>query len=285
MITITSEKLPVHLLFDHSPDPKIQFAWLGQAGFIIRYRGTRIMIDPYLSDSLADKYKNSKFPHTRMMPSPIHPKDVRPLDYVLCSHRHSDLMDPGTLPVLAKNNPDCRFIVPRAEIRIARERGIPDGQLIDANVGDNISLRSESIHLEIVASAHESIETDENGDHRYLGFVINFGDLIIYHSGDGVPYEGLAELLAQHGPDIAFLPVNGRDEFRRRNGFPGNFTFDESIELCLSAGIPIIVAHHFGMFDFNTISQQDIDKKLKNIPGKVQCIIPKSEYLYSIQTN
>ena len=242
------------------------------------------MIDPYLSDSLAEKYKNSKFPHTRMMPSPIHPEDVRPLDYVLCSHRHSDHMDPGTLPFLAKNNPDCRFIVPRAEIRIARERGIPHDQLIPANVGENISLQ-ESIHLEIVASAHESIETDENGNHRYLGFVINFGDLIIYHSGDGVPYKGLAEFLAQHSPDIAFLPVNGRDELRQRNGFAGNFTFDESIELCLSAGIPIIVAHHFGMFDFNTISQQEIDKKLKNIPGQLQCIIPESEFLYAIQMN
>lgn len=243
------------------------------------------MIDPYLSDSLADKYKNHKFPHTRMMPVPINPQDVRLLDYVLCSHRHSDHMDPGTLPVLAKNNPDCGFIVPRAEIQTAQARGVPHDQLITVNAGDNFSLRPEKIHLEIIASAHETIETDDNGDHRYLGFVINFGDLIIYHSGDGVPYEGLAELLTQHKPDIALLPVNGRDEFRRSNGVPGNFTFDESIELCLSAGIPIMVAHHFGMFDFNTISQQEINEKLDTIPKGIQCIIPKIDYLYSVLPN
>ena len=32
-------------------------AWLGQAGFALRFGGMRMLIDPYLSNSLAEKYR------------------------------------------------------------------------------------------------------------------------------------------------------------------------------------------------------------------------------------
>ena len=44
------------------PQPGI--SWLGQAGFLIRWREFRLVIDPYLSDSLATKYRGTRFPHT-----------------------------------------------------------------------------------------------------------------------------------------------------------------------------------------------------------------------------
>ena len=30
--------------------------WLGQSGFLLQWKGNRILIDPYLSDSLTKKY-------------------------------------------------------------------------------------------------------------------------------------------------------------------------------------------------------------------------------------
>ena len=52
--------------------------WLGQAGFAVRYGGRSFLIDPYLSNSLAEKYKDAEFKHVRMMPAPIDPEaDVR----------------------------------------------------------------------------------------------------------------------------------------------------------------------------------------------------------------
>jgi len=94
------------------------------------------MIDPYLSDSLADKYKGKEFPHIRMAPPPIRPKEINKLDFVLCTHRHSDHMDPGTLPVLAKNNRGCLFIIPRSEQKAAIERGIPLTQIRPINADE-----------------------------------------------------------------------------------------------------------------------------------------------------
>jgi len=57
------------------------------------------LIDPYLSDFLAEKYQGAEFPHLRMMQAPIEPSRLADLDWVFCTHRHSDHMDPGTLPI------------------------------------------------------------------------------------------------------------------------------------------------------------------------------------------
>ena len=40
--------------------------WLGQSGFLLQWKGKRILIDPYLSDSLTKKYLLTDKPHTRM---------------------------------------------------------------------------------------------------------------------------------------------------------------------------------------------------------------------------
>jgi L-ascorbate metabolism protein UlaG (beta-lactamase superfamily) len=53
-------------------EPKgLKLFWLGQAGFLVVAGDLRIVIDPYLSDSLSQKYAGQKFPHQRMMQSPI----------------------------------------------------------------------------------------------------------------------------------------------------------------------------------------------------------------------
>ena len=53
------------------PGDGVSLYWLGQAGFVIDAHGERIVIDPYLSDSLAVKYRNAAFSHERMAPAPL----------------------------------------------------------------------------------------------------------------------------------------------------------------------------------------------------------------------
>ena len=99
--------------------------WLGQAGFLVQAGGRTLLVDPYLSDYLARKYAGKLHPHIRMMPSPLPPARARGIDLVLCTHRHSDHMDPGTLPPVAGLNPGCLFVVPRAVRWRAVEIGLP----------------------------------------------------------------------------------------------------------------------------------------------------------------
>ena len=46
----------------------MSFWWLGQAGFSFLIGEKRILIDPYLSDSLAKKYKDREFLEMVLLP-------------------------------------------------------------------------------------------------------------------------------------------------------------------------------------------------------------------------
>lgn len=95
-------------------DPAVLVYWLGQAGFVFQAGGRRLLIDPYLSDTLADKYRGSATPHERMASPPIGLHGLGKVDLILATHHHTDHMDPGTLSPLAQAQPSLRFVVPRA---------------------------------------------------------------------------------------------------------------------------------------------------------------------------
>ncbi|MEM1288139.1 MAG: MBL fold metallo-hydrolase [Pseudomonadota bacterium] len=233
--------------------------WLGQAGFWIDTGQHRILIDPYLSDSLAKKYDGQLNDHKRMAPPPVLPTDLPEPDLVLITHAHTDHMDPETLGPLTERFPEVQLVVPLATVALARERTGGRGQI--TAVSDGVSVEPlQGLKIDVLPAAHETLERDGDGNGVFLGYGINSAGLSIYHSGDCVPFEGLDPLVKELDAAVALLPVNGRDETRRQAGIPGNFHISEAMELCESTGIPTMVPHHFGMFAFNTIEESVIDE-------------------------
>jgi L-ascorbate metabolism protein UlaG (beta-lactamase superfamily) len=270
------------LLEDNLPLATVGLAWLGQAGFAVKCNQRLVLMDPYLSDFLAEKYRGKEFPHVRLMASPIASAELRGVDVVLCTHRHSDHMDPGTLPVIAQNNPGCRFVAPRAEQESAERIGLPAERIIAIDADEMVSPIAD-IQIRAIPSAHETLQTNDLGEHHFLGYVLRLGGVTIYHSGDCVPYDGLAERLRQERIDLAMLPVNGRDEYRRNRGVPGNMTFDEACALCSEAGISRLIPHHFGMFDFNTVDVAQLIEKTHHISTALTVIVPQLDRWFELR--
>ncbi|MBN2139024.1 MAG: MBL fold metallo-hydrolase [Sedimentisphaerales bacterium] len=260
---------------------KVYFWWLGQAGFIFLYRGRSLMIDPYLSNHLAEKYAGKEFDHVRMMPAPIQPEQVQNLDWLLCTHAHGDHMDPQTLPLIMQNNPKCRIVVPAAETSRIREIGLDSDTVIPADEGDTINL-AEGITVSAIASAHEQTRVNEAERHHFLGYVIRMGHFTVYHPGDCVPYASLAKKLRDKGIDLALMPVNGRDEYRAERNIPGNFTFEESLDLCRRLGIPLMMCHHFSMFSFNTIDPAVLRDIIDKLGAGETVLVPQLNRRYSL---
>jgi L-ascorbate metabolism protein UlaG (beta-lactamase superfamily) len=245
--------------------------WLGQAGFLLAHPRGRVVIDAYLSDALAAKYADTAYPHRRLHPAPIEPEELRDIDYLLATHAHSDHLDPWGVGPILRANPGCVLVCPRAEMAKALERGAPAGRLRGLAAFERLG--GDGFSLEAVPSAHETLASNERGEHLHLGYVMRCGGLALYHSGDCVPYPELPGLLAGRRIDVALLPVNGRDEGRRNRGVPGNFSAAEAAALCRDAGIPHLIAHHFGLFEFNTVSPQAIRAALAAFPT-VTCLVP-----------
>lgn len=258
--------------------------WLGQAGFAVRACSHTFLIDPYLSDSLAQKYKGSKFPHDRLVPVPVNPVALKGVDWVFCTHQHTDHMDPETLRLLARNQ-NCRFFVPCSTLEHAVETiELDTRRTTCVNAGQSVSL-DKSVRLHPIPSAHEELQVNSKGEHYFLGYVLQLGDIRIYHSGDCIPYDGIQNQLKNLKPDIALLPVNGRDDYRFSHNIPGNFHFEEALQLCRQTGIPYMIPHHFGMFEFNTVSLTDLKLKLEMSPYPVRILLPQMNEAYSFCIN
>src|ERR1700693_3055331 len=89
----------------HSQDQKeFHLWWLGQSGFLLTWRGKRILMDPYLSDSLTKKYAGTSRPHTRISERVIDPDLLQRISMVTSSHNHTDHLDAETLVPLIRNN-------------------------------------------------------------------------------------------------------------------------------------------------------------------------------------
>lgn len=232
--------------------------WLGQAGFWIDTGAHRILIDPYLSDSLARKYAGQANDHRRMMPVPIAPEALPRPDVVLVTHAHTDHMDPETLGPLCQRHPDLPFVVPTARLDVARTRIGAEARLVGVDAGETLE-PVPGLTLHVLPAAHETFEQDAAGHHAFLGYALASGGLRAAHSGDTIPYPGQAERLRDFGVDVLMLPVNGRDATRLAAGIPGNLTLDEAIALARAAAAPCLVPHHFGMFAFNTLDPALID--------------------------
>ena len=227
--------------------------WLGQSGFLVQWEGQHLLFDPYLSDSLTVKYATTDKPHVRMTERVIEPHRLDFIHVVTSSHNHTDHLDKETLLPLLGANPGLQFVIPEANRAFVTERlGIPAGQPLGLAAGE--SLRAGAFTLHAVPSAHNELDTDDAGRHKYLGYVVQAGPWTIYHSGDTLRYEGMIECLRRWPIDIAILPINGNLPERR---VAGNLNGHEAATLARDIGAQMVIPCHYEMFEFNTASPDE----------------------------
>ncbi|AMV39375.1 MBL fold metallo-hydrolase [Planctomyces sp. SH-PL62] len=239
--------------------------WTGQSGYLIKSAQGLLAVDLYLSEHLTRKYEATPRPHVRMTRSPLSGGDLKSVDLLLASHKHSDHLDPGTVPDLLDASPSAMLVLPEAIRSYATGLGLPDDRLIGVDSGAEV--RGAGFHIRAIPSAHEEFDRDSNGRHPYLGFIIEAAGLRLYHSGDTLAYEGLAEALASETLDVLFLPINGRAPDR---GVPGNMDAAEAVDLASRVRPRFVVPHHYDMFTFNTAPVEEFERQARRLPSEVE---------------
>lgn len=228
--------------------------WLGQSGFLVRQGGSLLLLDPYLSDSLSVKYSGTDKPHVRMTERVIPPERLTGISVATSSHNHTDHLDAETLNPLRGANPGMQFVIPEANRAFVAPRlGCEEAWPIGLDDGESAVVAGW--HFTGIASAHNALESDELGRHRFLGYVIRRGPWTLYHSGDTMLYSGLAEKLSEFDVDVAFLPINGNKPERR---VAGNLDGREAAQLARDIGARLVIPHHFEMFEFNTADAHEL---------------------------
>jgi len=227
---------------------RLHIWWLGQSTFLCKCQGLTILFDPYLSDALTEKYKNTAKPHVRISRRVVDPGALAGIDVVTCTHAHTDHLDAQTLNPLFAENPHAKFIYPRAIDATVRERvNLLPARSIAVNAGESASLNGVSFYA--IASAHDTLETDSDGNHTCLGYVARLARFRIYHSGDGVVYPGLVDALRAHQIDVAILPINGK---------VGNMNGADAARLAHDIGAKCVIPCHYDLFAFNTADAREL---------------------------
>jgi L-ascorbate metabolism protein UlaG (beta-lactamase superfamily) len=226
--------------------------WLGQSGFVLQWQGIHVLLDPYLSDSLTQKYRQTDKPHVRMTELVIDPAELSFVDVVSSSHNHTDHLDAETLgPILARNA-GMKLVIPEANRAFVADR-LKIEPTMPIGLDDGVTIELSGIRVSGVASAHDTVELDQHGHVKTLGYVFQFGAWSLYHSGDTLRYEGMAEKLRPFAVDVAVLPINGRAPERR---VAGNLSGPEAAQLAHDIGAKLAIPCHFEMFEFNTATPE-----------------------------
>ena len=210
--------------------------WLGQSGFLVSLDDRYLLLDPYLSDSLTEKYAGTSTPHVRMTRRVVDPARLSFVDVVTASHGHTDHLDPVTLRALQPRTLVC----PPGLRALAFERA----GLVPRTVDIDETITIAGFELTAVPAEH-------NVSGGAVGFVVRCGPWTLYHAGDTTAYPGLVQRLRPFAPDVALLPINGK---------LGNMDGRDAARLAKEARAALAVPCHFEMFEFNTASPDEFEE-------------------------
>ena len=206
--------------------------FLGQSGYIIKTEKAKIMIDPYLSDSV-----NRVAGRPRTLPIPINPKYVE-CDAVICTHNHLDHLDPDTV----KDINNGQFFITTNEGKIELNK-LGKGNAASLNVGESIVV--SDIEITAVFADH-TVEA--------FGLIVKAENKTLYFSGDTLYNEKLFDI-AQYKPDITFICINGR---------LGNMNVKEALITAKRIGAKINIPNHYDMFASNSENPHTFTSEIEN---------------------
>jgi L-ascorbate metabolism protein UlaG (beta-lactamase superfamily) len=226
--------------------------WLGQSGFRLRAapdQGPTVFCDPFLSNH-----------EDRSWQAPIGPEALAQADLVLVSHEHIDHLDrPALKAAAALSGSRFTLVIPKPLAQAVRgDLGLPEERVVGVQPDDVLERDGVTIfpvpsrHGVNVDDAYNFGEQLSGGLVRYLGYVVELDGMRAYHAGDCVPYAGQADRLRGLHPDLALLPINGRDTFRESDeNIVGNMDFREAARLANDMGARILIPMHWELFASN----------------------------------
>ncbi len=203
----------------------MRIIYLGQAGLLFHINDTLILVDPYLSDSVAEKDASK---HRR---TPVDERflKLRP-DIVICTHAHEDHCDRQTLKYFFTQSSEVLALAPRNAWEIMRKFGGDGNNYICFNAGTEWT--ENGILFRAVAAEHS--------DDSAIGVIISAREGNYYITGDTLYSEKVFASLPEIKLKALFLPVNGRGN---------NMNFTEAAKFAERIRADYTVPVHFGLLD------------------------------------
>lgn len=219
----------------------MKVTWLTQAGLLFDTGSLKIMVDPYLSNSVGERNpkKNRRIPVDESI------FEIKP-DVIIITHDHLDHLDPKTLEhFLSREGDPITVLAPENAYKKLLEFGGDHNYVLLAphSVWSEGEVTFYSVHA-------------EHSDRTAAGFIIDDGENTYYVSGDTLyNYDVIDDVLdlVPDGVGYAFLPINGVG-----NNMNAQDASDFAYEINAKIGVPL----HYGLFDSISPESFDFDERL-----------------------
>lgn len=251
------------------PRGSIAITWLRQAGFLIEGPSAAVAIDPFLTELQG-----------MLVPPARRPEELGWLDAVLATHEHADHLDLPAWIRLAAASPKPVFVVAEPLRSMVVGAGIAAKRVLGVQPGEPLDLDSvrispfPALHGVEVADAYNHGRERSGGLDRYLGYVVEFDGVRVYHAGDTLVYDGMAERLRGLLPHVALLPINGRDAEREGRGIVGNMDAAEAAALAVAIGVDLVIPMHYETVPGNTASVEAFVDTIRRTSQSTSVLVP-----------
>ena len=227
---------------------------LGQSGLLINYLKKKILVDPYLSNSVEELDSSTI---KRLIKIPFKPEDLKNINLVLITHHHLDHCDPMTIPKIYENNPNAFFAGPMPVIKLLKKWGVKNENII--SIKDLPFKLDPNLLISSIPAAHPKLTKSIDGTPEAVGWILRNKNKVIYIAGDtSVHQDVLNELKKFNVIDLAYLPVNEDNFFRRKAGIIGNMSIREAFQLAEETNIKTVIPVHWDMFKVNSVTPDEI---------------------------
>lgn len=214
----------------------MKVTYIGQAGLIFEKDGFKIMIDPYLSNSV-EKINPKNF---RRVPVDEGVFEIKP-DMMIFTHNHLDHYDPETVKRFIGENSGITVLSPKSVWDEVRKFGGNNNYVL---FNRHTSWTQNGIKLTAVKAEHSDITP--------IGVIIDDGERKYYVTGDTLYND---DIFGDIPNDIfaLFLPVNG---------VGNNMNMTDAARFAKRIAPQKCVPLHIGMFDEMAADGFECDNKV-----------------------
>lgn len=214
----------------------MKIVWLGQAGLLFETDGMTVMVDPYLSDSVA-KVNPANW---RRVPVEERFLKIRP-DVLIFTHNHLDHYDPETVAHYLEGSSGITVLSPVSVWNEVRRFG-----------GNHNYVQFQPGTEWTMGNLRFSSVPAQHSDPDAIGVILESEGRVYYMAGDTLYSRNVLAALPEQ-IDVAFLPINGAGN---------NMNMTDAARFARKTGAKQVVPVHFGLFD-------ELDGADFDCPGKV----------------
>lgn len=226
-------------------DDHLALWWLGQCGYAVRWRDRLVLVDPPLSNQPLTGSTDPAF--QREMPPAFDPAELTGADLVLVTQRRNDLFDPEAIPALLAASSQAVLVVPAGLADYAADDlDIPDPRLVPIRDGEIFERRG--LRVQALPGAPEEAVEVPTPPAAQFSYLLGVDAHTLFFAGSARPFSTQAARVAELRPDIAILPISGRDARRQKLGLRGTLTIAEAARLAAASGAEVVIPCHYGLY-------------------------------------